>query len=386
MVEDNSSADGTRQYLEKLGGSDHFRFLSTVRQGRASLSPKTGCLLRKTACFFGFSYDLSCDKIRMSPFGSRRAALAVGFAPKVSSGYEDRGAGIAGAREECLVIGEGKIPRGFSKKPPGNTGIVESYATPKTLRKEVNTMGDTAAIQTILIDAKNTQLIAHRGLSGIERENTLAAFVAAGNRNYFGIETDVHVTADGKFILIHDDETGRVSNAKMSVEGSDFHSLRSIVLRDRDEKPRADLHLPCLDEYLRVCNRYGKIGVLELKGRIDSQYIQQIVERVEQLYSVERMVFISFFYDNLVDLRGLLPNARIQFLCNCDVNGELCEKLKKYDFALDIWEGRLDKNAIDYMHENGIEVNAWTCDDKDRAEQLISWGIDYITTDILQAL
>lgn len=42
----------------------------------------------------------------------------------------------------------------------------------------------------------SVKVIAHRGLSGIERENTNAAFVAAGNRSYYGIETDVRRTAD----------------------------------------------------------------------------------------------------------------------------------------------------------------------------------------------
>ena len=35
----------------------------------------------------------------------------------------------------------------------------------------------------------NTKMVAHRGLSGIETENTAAAFVAAGNRGYWGSET-----------------------------------------------------------------------------------------------------------------------------------------------------------------------------------------------------
>ena len=60
---------------------------------------------------------------------------------------------------------------------------------------------------TIRINASNVRMIAHRGLSGIELENTNSAFVAAGNRSYFGIETDVHITADGQFVIIHDDNT-----------------------------------------------------------------------------------------------------------------------------------------------------------------------------------
>ena len=87
-------------------------------------------------------------------------------------------------------------------------------------------------------------MVAHRGVSGLELENTCAAFIAAGNRSYFGIETDVHITADLEFIIIHDDDTNRVSNTKMPVESSSYEQLRSIVLNDKDGSQRIDLHLP----------------------------------------------------------------------------------------------------------------------------------------------
>ena len=70
---------------------------------------------------------------------------------------------------------------------------------------------------TIKINSKRTKIIAHRGVSGLECKNTNAAFIAAGNRSYFGIETDVHVTADEKFAIIHDDNTKRVSNIDMDI-------------------------------------------------------------------------------------------------------------------------------------------------------------------------
>ena len=50
-------------------------------------------------------------------------------------------------------------------------------------------------MDTIKIEKKNTLMVAHRGVSGLEKENTLAAFIAAGNRSYYGVETDVHRTA-----------------------------------------------------------------------------------------------------------------------------------------------------------------------------------------------
>ena len=69
--------------------------------------------------------------------------------------------------------------------------------------------------EPIRLHAAGARMIAHRGLSGIERENTCAAFVAAGNRSYYGIETDIHRTADGQYIVVHDDDARRVAGVDL---------------------------------------------------------------------------------------------------------------------------------------------------------------------------
>ena len=51
-------------------------------------------------------------------------------------------------------------------------------------------------MNTIHIEKQHVQLIAHRGCSALETENSIPAFTAAGNRTYYGVETDVHCTAD----------------------------------------------------------------------------------------------------------------------------------------------------------------------------------------------
>ena len=88
-------------------------------------------------------------------------------------------------------------------------------------------------METIKFDKKDTKVIAHRGLSGIEFENTNASFIAAANRSYFGIEADVHVTKDGKFVVIHDDSTGRVSDSKLIIEESTYEELKMVRLGDK---------------------------------------------------------------------------------------------------------------------------------------------------------
>ena len=239
-------------------------------------------------------------------------------------------------------------------------------------------------MDTVKIDAKSTKMIAHRGVSGIERENTAAAFVAAGNRSYFGIETDVHKTADGQYIIIHDDTTGRVAGKDLQVEQSTFGALRALHLTDRDGQARKDLCLPTLSEYLHICKTYDKTAVLELKNHFEKADIAEILKIVEKEYTPEKLIFISFDYENMVNLRALSDKLTLQFLCTCEVDEALIEKLRRHALDLDILESRLTEQNIALLHQNGIRVNCWTADDRDRAQALADWHVDYITSNIVE--
>ena len=164
-------------------------------------------------------------------------------------------------------------------------------------------------------DKRGVQMIAHRGVSGLERENTCPAFVAAGVKSYYGIETDVHVTKDGKYIVFHDDNLERLTGLSLVVEETDFDTLRAIRMKDTDGvTERADLFLPTLEEYISICKKYDKVAVLELKNRMDEQHVKGIAQTVEKLGWLEKTTFISFAGENLVDLRKYYPNATAQFL------------------------------------------------------------------------
>ncbi len=238
---------------------------------------------------------------------------------------------------------------------------------------------------TIRFEKGNVKMIAHRGLSGIERENTCAAFIAAGNRDYYGIETDIRPTADGKFIIIHEGHTGDVSEVVVNVEEQNFDDLRAIPVLDKDGVVRPYLGLPTLEEYVAICAKYGKVGVLELKGYFSKEMLGEILAVIREMYSMESMTFISFNYDSIVNLRELEPTASIQFLTGgCEVDDALVAKLKAYNFDLDIQHASLTEEAVKLLHANGIVINCWTVDSPTRAAELASWGVDQITSNILQ--
>ena len=238
---------------------------------------------------------------------------------------------------------------------------------------------------TIRIEKKDKPLmIAHRGLSGLEKENTASAFVAAGHHTYFGIETDVHRTADGRFIIIHDDNTKRVSGDEVSVEETCFDTLRAIRLIDTDgTKGRGDLILPSLGEYIRICKKYEKTAVLELKNHFAPEDIQKIIAIIREEGYLDQVVFISFDLPNMICIRELLPDQRAQFLVSA-AEDWLVETLKKYRLDLDIKYSALTRELVEKVHGIGREVNVWTVNTLEDAERMMDLGVDYITTNILE--
>lgn len=239
-------------------------------------------------------------------------------------------------------------------------------------------------MNTIVIDRKQCLMIAHRGVSGLERENTCPAFIAAAVKSYYGIETDVHVTADGKYIICHDGDLKRVAGVDMVIEKSSYADLRAVRLPDTDGMTyRSDLLLPSLEDYIAICRKYDKVAVLELKEDMEEKHIANIAAVVKDMGWLNKTKFISFSAKNLVCLRGLYPDVAIQFLTG-GATEENLEFMKKYRFDADLWEGCITGEYIEKLHEAGLKVNCWTIDDPEKAKKLIEMGVDYMTTDILE--
>lgn len=236
---------------------------------------------------------------------------------------------------------------------------------------------------SIHVDSGNTLMIAHRGLSGLERENTNAAFVAAGMRSYYGIETDIHRTADGRFVVFHDDTTSRLTEMDWVVEEHTLAELQSLTLKDLDGRVRSDLTLPTLDEYIRICRKYGKVSVLELKNHMEPEDIQKIIDIIRTEDYLEQTVFISFDLPNMICIRRKLPRQAAQFL-TAQLTDDLLDILVNNDLDLDIFHRVLTAEFTARVHEAGHKVNVWTVDTPEDARRMMDMGVDFLTTNILE--
>ncbi len=102
---------------------------------------------------------------------------------------------------------------------------------------------------------------AHRGLydekAGVP-ENSLAAFRAAAEHGY-GAELDVRLTRDGSAVISHDGSTLRMTGTDLAVEQTDLNTLRSLRLRDTEER------IPLFTEALDILCGAGVPVIVEVK-------------------------------------------------------------------------------------------------------------------------
>lgn len=241
-------------------------------------------------------------------------------------------------------------------------------------------------MDTIKINKGNTLMIAHRGLSGIETENTAAAFIAAGNRSYYGMECDIHKTLDGVVVVIHDDHTERISPFVKVIKDSTYEELLNTPLYDKDRLVRSHIKIPTLMEYVMIAKKYQKECIIEFKNEWAEADIVDVLNQIQAVEYLEHCIFISFYYTNLINVRKHISNVRLQFLTSkYQENEEMVLKLcHDYKIDLDLYYKIISKDLVDKLHSLGIMVNCWTVDDPIMAEELVKMGVDFITTNILE--
>lgn len=118
--------------------------------------------------------------------------------------------------------------------------------------------------------------IAHRGLHRADRsvpENSLPAFAAAAEAGY-GIELDVHLTADGRLAVFHDDGLLRMCGVPEKLEDLTYDELKKFRLAGTQER------IPLLGEVLSLVG--GRVPIiLELKrGRNNRLLCERAYEMI----------------------------------------------------------------------------------------------------------
>ena len=265
-----------------------------------------------------------------------------------------------------------------------------------------------------------TMLSGHRAGGGIAPENTMMALKNCVESDEYQLdifEFDIHLTADGVPVLIHDSTLDRTSDAvehfgeeKVKVEDKTFAQLKELNMgarfeNDEGEMPFADLKGEQVPDDLRIVSLDEALTYLEANGNF--RYIIEIknsgnrgCDAADILYNtlvkhdcLERTVVGTFHNEITAYVDILYPdmprsagfNECIRFYIHSLLGLNRKEgwpfealQIPTDDYTVNLGTSRL----INYAHKNNIAVQYWTINDPEEMAYLQSIGADAVMTDV----
>jgi len=210
-------------------------------------------------------------------------------------------------------------------------------------------------------------VIAHRGASRLERENTFAAFRRAVELGAHGIELDVRRSLDGQLIVHHD---------------AILDDGRAIIETEASTLPS---HVLTLAEALDACS--GAWVNVEIKNdprEPDFDPTRRLADEVVGLLrdcdTDDRWLVSSFDHQTIGRVAELAPGIATAWLV-LEIPGDVLARLDGH-IALHPWVGLLERRHVELLRGAGYRVNTWTCNDVDRIRELADWGVDGVCTDV----
>jgi len=252
----------------------------------------------------------------------------------------------------------------------------------------------TAALIILGTISMQAQLIVgHRGSQwGVE--NTRAAFINGAAAGAWALECDIRVTADGTFVISHDDSYKRLGGPETKIAKMTTESVLSTRLTSK-RHGITYAATPCtLGEFLDICNEYKVVPVVEVKvcTNIHSNTkaenepmfdgIPALINLIEHKGLTDKVVIISFMPGVVDFIQRHYPDITVQVLAG-DQDGTIDEWVDwciEHKMDLDVVHSIVTKEAVDRMHEAGLKVNTWTVDRIEDFDRVKAAGVDFITT------
>jgi glycerophosphoryl diester phosphodiesterase len=197
----------------------------------------------------------------------------------------------------------------------------------------------------------------HRGNPAQHPENTLASFRSAIEGGVDMIECDVHLSADGHAVVIHDHTLERTTNGSGLVREKTLEELRALDA-GRGEK------LPLLEEVMELAR--DRVGLCVEIKQIPIPYPgleEQLVSKFKAMKTVEQTCVVSFHHPSLLTLKKLEPALQCGVLEGArPVDPVALLTAAGADIYSPHW-GAMDPELVATVHAHGAAVGVWTVDD-----------------------
>jgi glycerophosphoryl diester phosphodiesterase len=229
-------------------------------------------------------------------------------------------------------------------------------------------------------------VVAHRGASARQAENTIASFEEAIEAGADAVEFDVRVTADGHAVVIHDADVSRTTDGTGIVRNMTLAQLKRL----RISTTRGPAQIPTLTETLDCLSgrAAADIEIKNIPGEADFDEDREFAAEaaINAVAAFTGEVLFSSFNPSAIRrvlqidptaTTGVLvppgadPLAAVAFAVEQGHSWVLPESKALSDGAAEF---------IDGAHRAGLRIGVWVVDDADQAAGFLKAGIDAVAT------
>lgn len=215
-------------------------------------------------------------------------------------------------------------------------------------------------------------IIAHRGASAEQPENTLAAFRRALALEADGIELDVQCSSDGVPVVFHDASLHRLTGVRGQLARRSWPELRPLRVKTHHPIPR-------LTDALRLTR-----GLTVVQIELKSGPVEPVIHAIQTARAAEWVILASFDATLMAAARELAPGIpRMLISEGREAPARLVRKLAACGAGGLSVNHRAIRSAawVGHFHARGYSLWSWTVNDRETARRLAGWGVDALLGD-----
>ncbi|WP_078598940.1 glycerophosphodiester phosphodiesterase [Streptomyces davaonensis] len=214
----------------------------------------------------------------------------------------------------------------------------------------------------------NFLTIGHRGVMGVEPENTLRSFVAAQQAGLDAIELDLHLSKDGHLVVMHDTDVDRTTDGNGPIAEKTLAELRALDAGKGERVPVFEEVLDAVAAPLQA----------EIKDVAAARALAEVMDRRDLVSRVE----VSSFHDEAVtEIARLVPGVRTALIGSrygTDIveravaagAGTICLNIR-----------RITLEVVEAARDAHLRIVGWVVNTQDHLRLVRALELDGATTD-----
>jgi glycerophosphoryl diester phosphodiesterase len=192
-------------------------------------------------------------------------------------------------------------------------------------------------------------IIGHRGVMGVEPENTLRSFRRAEREGLDGIELDLHLSQDGALVVMHDATVDRTTDGTGAIADLTLEELRRLDAGGGERVPTFEEVLDTVGPALPIQAEIKDVAAARVLAKVLAE--RRLLDRVSVL---------SFHDEALAEIRGLLPEVTTVLVAG-RTGKDFADRARAVGARLVSLElPKLSLDAVERCNAAGIDVMAWT--------------------------